>query len=73
MGMALGNPRWGYTRIQGAFGNQGYEMGRGMIANVLRREGIGPLAKRGQRTPWSVLLKAHWRTIVAAEIFTSRV
>ena len=27
--MALENPRWGYTRIQGALGNLGYEVGRG--------------------------------------------
>jgi len=69
--MALENPRWGYTRIQGALGNLGYEVGRGTIANVLRREGIEPAPERGQRTPWSVFLKAHWRTIVAADFFTA--
>ena len=48
--MALENPRWGYTRIQGALGNLGYEVGRGTIANVLRREGIEPAPERGKRT-----------------------
>jgi transposase InsO family protein len=71
--MALENPRWGYTRIQGALGNLGHEVGRGTIANVLRREGIEPAPERGKRTPWSVFLKAHWRSIVAADFFTVEV
>jgi putative transposase len=71
--MALENPRWGYTRIQGALYNLGHEVGRGTIANVLRREGIEPAPERGGRTPWSVFLKAHWRTIVAADFFTTEV
>lgn len=71
--MALENPRWGYTRIQGALGNLGYEVGRGTIANVLKREGIEPAPERGKRAPWSVFLKAHWRTIVAADFFTAEV
>src|SRR5512138_2466783 len=71
--MALENPRWGYTRIQGALGNLGHEVGRGTIANVLKREGIEPAPQRGGRTPWSVFLKAHWRSIVAADFFTAEV
>jgi putative transposase len=71
--MALENPRWGYARIQGALGNLGHEVGRGTIANVLKREGIEPAPERGGRTPWSVFLKAHWRSIVAADFFTAEV
>ena len=71
--MALENPRWGYTRIQGALANLGHEVGRGTIANVLKREGIEPTPERGGRTPWSVFLKAHWRSIVAADFFTAEV
>jgi transposase InsO family protein len=71
--MALENPRWGYTRIQGALYNLGQEVGRGTIANVLQREGIEPAPERGKRTPWSVFLKAHWRSIVAADFFTVEV
>ena len=63
----------GYTRIRGALGNLGYEVGRGTIANVLGREGIEPAPERGKRTRWSVFLKAHWRTIVAADFFTAEV
>jgi putative transposase len=71
--MALENPRWGYTRIRGALDNLGHEVGRGTIANVLKREGIEPAPERGGRTPWSVFLKAHWRSIVAAHFFTAEV
>jgi len=71
--IALENPRWGYTRIQGALCNLGHEVGRGTIATILKREGIEPAPERGKRTPWSVFLKAHWRTIVAADFFTAEV
>jgi putative transposase len=71
--MALENPHWGYTRIQGALLNLRIEVGRGTIANVLRRGGIDPASERGRRTLWSVFLKAHWRSIVAADFFTAEV
>jgi transposase InsO family protein len=71
--MAVENPRWGYTRIQGALFNLGHEAGRGTVANVLKREGIKPAPDRGGRTPWSVFLTAHWRSIVAADFFTTEV
>jgi hypothetical protein len=48
-------------------------VGRGTIANVLKREGIEPAPERGGRTSWSVFLKAHWRSIVAADFFTAEV
>jgi putative transposase len=63
----------GYTRIQGALYNLGHEVGRGTVANVLKREGVEPAPERGGRTPWSVFLKAHWRSIVAADFFTAEV
>ncbi len=53
--------------------NVGHEVGRGTIAGILRREGIEPAPLRGKHTPWSVFLKAHWRTIVAADFFTAEV
>ena len=48
-------------------------MGRGTVANVLEREGIEPAPERGGRTSWSVFLKTHWRSIVAADFFTAEV
>src|SRR3954452_9603613 len=41
--------------------------------NVLKREGIEPAPERGGRTSWSVFLKAHWRSIVAADFFATEV
>ena len=35
--MAQENPRWGYTRIQGALANLSHRLGRGTVANVLKR------------------------------------
>jgi hypothetical protein len=40
--MAQDNPGWGYTRIQGALSNLRHSVGRGTIANVLKRSGIEP-------------------------------
>ena len=71
--MAVENPQWGYTRLQGALYNLGHEVGRGTIANVLKREGIEPAPERGGRTSWSVFLKAQWRSIVAADFFATEV
>jgi putative transposase len=71
--MASENPRWGYTRIRGALSNLGHQVARGTVANVLKREGIEPAPMRGTRTPWGVFLKAHWRTLVAADFLTVEV
>jgi putative transposase len=53
--------------------NVGHEVGRGTIAEVLKREGIEPAPLRGNATPWSVFLKEYWRTIVAADFSTAEV
>jgi hypothetical protein len=63
--MAHENPNWGYTRIQGALANLNHRVGRGTIANVLKRSGIEPSPERGKRTPWSTFLKTHWKTLSA--------
>ena len=57
--MASENPRWSYTRIQGALSNLGHKVARGTIANILKREGIEPAPRRGERTPWSIFLRTH--------------
>src|SRR5258705_10737215 len=51
--MALENPGWGYTRIQGALANLRHKVGRGTIANILKRNGIEPAPERNKRTRWS--------------------
>jgi len=71
--MAQENPRWGYTRIQGALANLSHQVGRGTIANVLKRNGIEPSPERGRRTPWSTFLKAHWKVLAASDFLTVEV
>lgn len=66
--MASNNPRWGYTRIQGAFANLGYTVGRNTIKRVLAENGIDPAGRRP--TSWKTFLKAHWGAIAAADFFT---
>jgi putative transposase len=71
--MAQENPSWGYTRIQGALSNLSHRVGRGTIANVLRRNGIEPSSERGMRTKWSTFLKAHWKVLAASDFLTVEV
>jgi transposase InsO family protein len=71
--MAKENPRWGYTRIQGALKNVGHRVGRTTIANILKKSGIDPAPERGKRTTWSQFLKSHWDVLAAADFFTVEV
>ncbi|MET0164595.1 MAG: hypothetical protein ABW318_06275 [Vicinamibacterales bacterium] len=71
--MAQENPGWGYTRIQGALANLSHKVGRGTVANVLKRSGIEPVPERGKRTRWSTFLKAHWKVLAASDFFTVEV
>ena len=71
--MALDNPGWGYTRIQGALANLEYKVGRGTVANVLKRNGIEPAPERSKHTRCSTFLKAHWKTFAASDFLTVEV
>jgi hypothetical protein len=71
--MAQENPRWGYTRIQGALANLSHKVGRGTVANVLKRNGIEPSPERSRRTSWSTFLKAHWKVLAASDFLTVEV
>ena len=71
--MAGDNPGRGYTRIQGALTNLSHKVGRGTIANVLKRNGIEPSPERSRRTPWSTFLKAHWKVLAASDFLTAEV
>src|ERR1700716_1712483 len=55
--IAVENPSWGYTRIQGALANLGHAVGRGTIANILREYGVDPAPERDQRMRWSTFLR----------------
>ena len=71
--IAQDNPRWGYTRIQGALANLSHKVGRGTVANVLKRDGIEPSPERSRRTSWSTFLKAHWQVLAASDFLTVEV
>jgi putative transposase len=62
-----------YTRIQGALANLSHKVGRGTIANVLKRNGIEPSPERSRRTSWSTFLKAHWKVLAASDLLTVEV
>jgi transposase InsO family protein len=65
--MASDNPRWGYTRIQGALANLGYTVGRNTIKRILAENGIDPVGQRP--TSWKSFLRAHWGAIAATDFF----
>jgi putative transposase len=69
--MAIENPAWGYTRIQGALNNLGREVARSTVANVLKAHGIPPAPDRP--TSWRTFLRAHWGQIAGADFFTTEV
>ena len=71
--MATENRTWGYTRIQGAMANLGYQLGRGTIRRILKDYGIEPAPERGKGMPWSVFLKVHWKALAASDFFTAEV
>ena len=55
--MAQDNPGWGYTRIQGELANLGHRIGRGAVANVLKRSGIEPSPERSK---WNSKAPPAW-------------
>jgi transposase InsO family protein len=71
--MAVENRSWGYTRIVGALSNLGYNLARGTVANILKRNGIEPAPERSRKTSWKEFLTQHWEMIVAADFFTVEV
>jgi HTH-like domain len=69
--MAMENPAWGYTRIQGALNNLGHEVARSTVAKVLKAHGIPPAPDRP--TSWRTFLRAHWGEVAGADFFTTEV
>lgn len=71
--MAQENLGWGYTRIQGALASLRHKVSRGMVANVLKSNGVEPTPARCRRTTWSTFLKAHWKVFAASDFFSVEV
>jgi putative transposase len=69
--MATENPRWGYTRIQGALKNLGHSVARTTVAKVLKANGISPAPDRP--SSWRTFLRANWGAIAGADFFTTEV
>jgi putative transposase len=69
--MAMENPTWGYTRIQGALENVGHRVGRSTIRRILKATGLPPVPQRP--TSWQTFLSAHWDAIAGADFFTTEV
>jgi putative transposase len=69
--MAIDNPSWGYSRIQGALKNLGHCVARATVARILRRQGIPPSRERPMQ--WRTFLRAHWSALLAADFFTTEV
>ena len=69
--MAMENPTWGYTRIQGALKNVEHRVGRSTIARILKAHGLPPVPERP--TSWQTFLRAHWGAIAGADFFTTEV
>jgi putative transposase len=67
--MALDNPSWGYTRIQGALANLGHQVARGAIANILKENGIDPAPQRDAHTRWPT----HWECLTATDFLSVEV
>ena len=65
------NPSWGYSRIQGAIGDLGHQVGRTTVSRILKREGIKPAPARP--SSWSTFIKATWGECAAADFFTTEV
>jgi putative transposase len=70
---ATENPTWGYTRLRGALGNLGHELGRNTIKRILAEHGLAPAPKRGKTMPWRTFLKAQFGVIAATDFFTVEV
>ena len=71
--MARENPRWGYTRIQGALLNLGHEVGRTTIKRILKEHGLEPVPARGKGMSWTTFIKAHWEVLAACDLFAVEV
>ena len=67
------NRSWGYHRISGALKNLGYRASDTTISNVLKRNGLPPVAERKKETTWGEFVRNHMDVLVATDFFTTEV
>jgi len=68
--MALGNPFWGYDRIEGEIKKLGHQLSPTTVRNILKANGIEPAPDRRKRTTWRQFLRSNWSCLAAADFFT---
>ena len=68
---AQDNRGWGYRRIVGALSNLGYETSHQTVANILKRQGLGPAPERRKKTLWKEFIRSHLDTLAAVDFFTA--
>ncbi len=67
--LARENPRWGYRRIQGELLKLGCRCSHGTVRSVLRRRGLLPAPRRGQRT-WREFVRQNADQLLAVDFFS---
>jgi len=68
--LAKENPRWGYTRIQGALHNLGRAISDTTVARILKQRGIDPAPDRKRQSSWKSFLNAHWDVLASVDFTT---
>ena len=63
---------WGLTRILGEMRKLGLRVGRTMIRNILRKNGLHPTPKGGPDS-WADFLKRHTQTLWACDFLSKRI
>jgi len=67
--VAKENPRWGCVRIKGELGKLGIRVSASAIRTLLRRNGLGPVPRRGGPS-WAEFLRNQARGILGTDFFT---
>jgi hypothetical protein len=67
-GLARENPRWDYRRIQGELLKLGLGCSHLTVCRVLRRYGLKPAPRRGQRS-WREFVHQHADQLLAVDFF----